>query len=422
MDSNQKEEKDKLIKEAFKKDRIISAPSLKSYQNYIHDNHIRVKKYTRKTKISVFIFVVILFVLLYVAINTNILEPFRQFRQSLMNIENEIKNVTVVNVKKPENKIENSTMENTLSNTVSMDNTIANEVPVFVPTHNVVKTDYFKQDNSASFDINIEDLNLILESYAVLVGRENDIEAETNTALIEVITRYFNKQTTKMASLSVNTTYAKTFENFNKFVNEATNKTISENMPIIDSYFKYHASAQAFTTAGSYINLSKEVNTISDTKIAKFENGVYTGTCLLNRKSDTYEKKYKILFTMSENKNYSYAKYKIESIEVEPVIKDLDKSLRLYNTYGMNLTTLNNEVQELALKTTAVTTVVKPEYIVINNIIEAEATTTTNAETYVVFFDVAYTNGTLKESKPFKADVYFTPNNGDIQVKKIYKD
>ena len=46
----------------------------------------------------------------------------------------------------------------------------------------------------------------------------------------------------------------------------------------------------------------------------------------------------------------------------------------------------------------------------------------TNAETYVVCFDIAYTNGTLKASMPFKADVYFTPNNGDIQVKKIYKD
>lgn len=421
MDSNLKEDKDKLIKEAFKKDRIISAPSLKSYQNYIHDNHIRVKKYTRKTKISVFIFVVILFTLLYIAVNTNILEPFREFRQSLMNIENEIKNVTVVNVKKPENIVENTSMDNTLSNTLSMDNTIENKV-VLKPTHNIVKTDYFKQDNSENFDINFEELNLILESYSVLVGRENGNDQETNTAILEVITRYFNKQTTKMASLSVNTTYAKTYENFDKFVNEATTKTIAENMPIIDSYFKYHTSAQSFTTAGSYINLSKEVNTVSDTKIAKFENGVYTGTYLLNRKTDTYEENYKVLFTMSENDDYTYAKYKIESIEVEPIIKDLDKSLRIFATYGMNVNTLTTKIEEFAFKTSDVKSVITPEYIVVNNVLEAEASDKTNAETYVVCFDIAYTNGTLKASMPFKADVYFTPNNGDIQVKKIYKD
>lgn len=419
MTNDIKSIRDQKIREKLKEDTLISAPTLDAYENYIYENNIRMNKYSSNQKIIIFILLIIIFISLSFNVKF-MLDAKNTPSYSEEDLQKYMENVIIYSVTlndsntedKAENKIENEintqAIENTYSNEIS---TIENTIPentTFVA--NVIKHNYFNDDNTDKFDnVNIESITSLIEAYSFIISRESENEAEKNTALLEFATHYFNTKNLQENSLTVSTKYTKTLENFNYLFDEALGITFDPNTPICSNYFTYNSASNSYLNGSTYSKLLKETNTATDLKIAKYENNEYTGTVYITRTLDDFSKEYKVIFKFTENSDYTYSKYKITSFEVEPVIKELDKSLRLFNTYDIDLDILNEALSKYITSNKKLT--ITPTYFNVSYITPLE-----NSEnSFEVSLDIAYQDGTLYESKAYTAIVEYENNFAKVK-------
>ena len=421
MTNDIKSIRDQKIREKLKEDTLISAPTLDAYENYIYENNIRMNKYSSNQKIIIFILLIIIFISLSFNVKF-MLDAKNAPSYSEEDLQKHMENVIIYSVTlndsntedKKENKIENEintqAIENTYSNEI---NTIENTVPentTFVA--NVIKHNYFNDDNTDKFDnVDIESITSLVEAYSFIIARESENEAEKNTALLESATHYFNTKNSQENSLTVSTKYTKTLENFNYLFDEALGITFDPNTPICSNYFTYNSASNSYLNGSTYSKLLKETNTAKYLKIAKYENSEYTGTVYITRTLDDFSKEYKVIFKFTENSDYTYSKYKITSFEVEPVIKELDKSLRLFNTYDIDLDILNEALSKYITSNKKLT--ITPTYFNVSYITPLES----SENTFEVSLDIAYQDGTLYESKAYTAIVEY--ENSFAKVKEL---
>lgn len=322
-----KEQRDKVIKEKFQNDKIISAPTLYTYDNYINDSKIKQKKYTKKQK-NILFFILILSILLniYLLLKDNNLDINLMLSKKSME-SNTLNNNLIINNNTSDNNVDNNTINNNISN-----NYFENENNIINTTISNTTISASTKTEVSDSEFNSEEFKKLIELYSLGIHRVSDTnpdEKEKNSVLLTVGMKYFNfcasskKNNDSISNFS--TKYATTTENLHLFLSELTKKQYtSEVLPTYEDYIKYNFNSKSYSYGSNSSYLTSEIYEVLDLKTYTPTNDIYTVEANIKRIAKynndiNLEDTFKVTFKVKLNSNYTYTKYKIMSMYFENV-------------------------------------------------------------------------------------------------------
>lgn len=340
-------EQDTFIKNTLQEDKLVNQPIFESFNAYMEQSNIKVKKYSYKQqKIIIFL---ILLLLVSVGLNvylgivkqtpvtiTNISEPAHNIEdKDPETIENDkeenltnivIEDTTIVD--STENTVENIVEVNTESNETT--NTIIEEQEKIEPEEPVNTT----LTPAIFTDIDTKEVESFVNQIAIGINKlkfNDTTNLESNTILLYIAQQYFNAKSSNSNSLSVDASYSSTTDNIHKFLSELTITDYS-NIDYLKSYTNYigYASrSKSYIYGNDYSVIGKEKYKCKDVTITNKEDNIYTAEANVTRTYEGEESTYKITFTFKVNNNYKYQKYKLLSLKSKITSSSVDNAIHL---------------------------------------------------------------------------------------------
>lgn len=344
-------EQDDFIKKTLQEDKIVSQPIFDNFSYYMSQKKIKVKKYSYKQqKIIIF-----LLLLLTISIGLNVyLGIFKQTPISITNIfeaatskdnvpdknnqpvvseteneENDKENIAI-----PENTVssedealtqENEVSENIVSNTTT--NTVI-EIPSNTKPVNTTLTPTLYTDISTN---EVEDF---VDQFAIGINKlkiPNTTNLESNTILLYIAQQYFTAKSTASNSLTVDTTYASSAENFHKFLSEFTinDYSTTDYLKSYNNYIGYASKSKSYVYGKDYTVIAKEKYECTDVTITDKTDNVYTAVAKVTKTYEDTLTTYDVTFSFKVNNNYKYQKYKLLSLSAKITSGSLDNTIHL---------------------------------------------------------------------------------------------
>lgn len=340
-------EQDTFIKNTLQEDKLVNQPIFESFNAYMEQSNIKVKKYSYKQqKIIIFL---ILLLLVSVGLNvylgivkqtpvtiTNISEPAHNIEdKDPETIENDkeenltnivIEDTTIVD--STENTVENIVEVNTESNETT--NTIIEEQEKIEPEEPVNTT----LTPAIFTDIDTKEVESFVNQIAIGINKlkfNDTTNLESNTILLYIAQQYFNAKSSNSNSLSIDASYSSTTDNIHKFLSELTITDYS-NIDYLKSYTNYigYASrSKSYIYGNDYSVIGKEKYKCKDVTITNKEDNIYTAEANVTRTYEGEESTYKITFTFKVNNNYKYQKYKLLSLKSKITSSSVDNAIHL---------------------------------------------------------------------------------------------
>lgn len=342
-------QQDDFIKKTLQEDKIVSQPIFDSFTDYMDKTNIKMKKYSYKQQ-KIIIFLLIL-LLVSVGLNvylgvvkqtpitiTNIFEPAGSKEQSkpeeIENKENDDIENTIVEENEltipEENLVENEVIE--LPETTETKNTaITNTVIAVEDPKEPVNTTL----TPAVFtDIDTKEIKEFVNQFAIGINKLNlkdTTNLESNTVLLYIAQQYFTAKSSSSNSLTVDSSYASSTENFHKFLSELTINDYSniEYLKSYNNYIGYVARSKSYVYGNDYSTLAKEKYECKDVTITSKEDNIYTAEADVTRTYEGETSTYKVTFTFKVNNNYKYQKYKLLSLKSKITSSAVDKAIHL---------------------------------------------------------------------------------------------
>lgn len=342
-------ERDDFIRKTLQEDKVVSKPVLKTFENHIENTNIKVKKYTYTQKnISL-----ILFFLLIISVGFNIYLSFTNKnlpKTSTTNIENTINSQSSKNQNKLiESEVEivdnvENKVEETLSNTTSIENNTTNVENTTTNTESTVKnvtinpinttvenTTISESTSNDSQEINLDKLEELLKLYSIGINRINYEEdtLESNTFLLIIAKKYFSSVPAKDIPSNQKGDFVFNVENTNKYLKELTGKDFNGSISSYSNYIGYTTSSNSYLYGKDSDNVTKEKYTCSDLKITNHKKDVYTATAKIQRQIDKEITIYEITVKFTINKDFTYEQFKILDLKAVNKSFSPDNTLHL---------------------------------------------------------------------------------------------
>lgn len=317
------EEQDRLIKNVFQEDKIVSQPVFEDFTNYIENSNIKAKKYTYTQRKIIFLLILLLILSvgfnIYLAIFKN--DKIENSEKILDNSANSNTNI----FKETENEFSNNTSVNKIANSINVENK-ENSSTV---TATVITS---KEDSSDYSDINLDEISTLIENYSVGINRivADPNNLESNTILLFIAKDYFDNKPSN-SSLTIDTTFAATAENIHKYLGELTGNDYSntEYIKSFNNYIGYVSSSKSYTFGPDSSIITREKYSCSDVKIKEKINDVYTVTANVTRTIDEQETNYEVELKIKINDDYTYQKYNIKELKAKNASFYPDNTVRL---------------------------------------------------------------------------------------------
>lgn len=344
------EQQDDFIKKTLQVDKIINQPMFDSYEQKMNQTKVKVKKYSYKQQRII----LILLLLLAISVGFNIYQAFVKeapititniFQPTKNNLEEkEDENTPTENI--IENKVEetpstsetlvNTSNSNTVDSVISNTNTTTT-VEVQKPTEEPpaekepVNTNLTPQ---LFTDINTNEVEDFVEQFAIGINKldlNNTSDLESNTILLYIAQQYFSAKSNNYNSLTVDTTYASSAENFHKFLSEFTINDYSTitNLKSYTNYIGYVSRSKSYIYGKGYETIAKEKYTCEDVSITNKDDNVYSAKAKVTRNYEGETATYDVIFTFKVNGNYKYQKYKLLSLESKLTSGSLENIIHL---------------------------------------------------------------------------------------------
>ena len=343
------DEQDAFIKKTLQEDKIIHQPMFDAYEQKMNQTKLKVKKYSYKQQRVI----LILLLLLAISVGFNIYQAFvKEAPITITNIfqptenkveEKEDKNSPTENI--VENKVQETpqvseTIVNT-ANSNTVDNVITNtNTTTTVEVQNPVEPPPQKEPVNTNLtpqlftDINTNEVEDFVEQFAIGINKfnlNNTSDLESNTILLYIAQQYFSAKANSSNSLTVDTTYASSAENFHKFLSEFTINDYStiNNLKSYNNYIGYVSRSKSYVYGKDYTTISKEKYSCEDVSIANKEDNIYTAKAKVTRNYEGETSTYDVTFTFKVNGNYKYQKYKLLSLESKLTSGNLENIIHL---------------------------------------------------------------------------------------------
>lgn len=347
-------QQDDFIKKTLQEDKIVSQPIFDSFTAYMDQANIKVKKYSYKQqKIIIFL---LLLLLISVGLNvylgivkqtpitiTNISEPAESNEEKDEEAENTI-NENIVeenNMAVPiENEVTDEKVE-TVENVVidekleSTENKVNTNTSVEVSKNDEIQEPVNTTITPAIFtDIDTNEVEDFVNQFAIGINKLNlqdTTNLESNTILLYIAQQYFSNKSSTSNSLTVDTSYAASAENFHKFLSELTINDYSniDYLKSYNNYIGYITRSKSYVYGNDYSVLAKEKYKCKDVTITNKENNIYTAEADVVRTYEGEESTYKVTFTFKVNSNYKYQKYKLLSLKSKITSGAVDNAIHL---------------------------------------------------------------------------------------------
>lgn len=350
-------QQDEFIKKTLQEDKIVSQPIFDSFTTYMEQTNIKVKKYSYKQqKIIIFL---LLLLLVSVGLNvylgiikqtpitiTNISEPAESNEESgkddfeskeQENTDNENIVNTVVDENDITTPIQNAVIDEkveTSENTV-VENTTNTNTAVEVSKNTVKQEPVNTTITPAIFtDIDTNEVEDFVNQFAIGINKlklQDNTNLESNTILLYIAQQYFTAKSNTSNSLTVDTSYASSAENFHKFLSELTINDYSniDYLKSYNNYIGYIVRSKSYAYGKDYSTLAKEKYKCKDVTITNKEDNIYTAEADVIRTYDGEESTYKVTFTFKVNNNYKYQKYKLLSLKSKITSGAVDNAIHL---------------------------------------------------------------------------------------------
>lgn len=346
-------EQDTFIKNTLQEDKLVNQPIFESFNAYMEQSNIKVKKYSYKQQ-KIIIFLIVL-LLASVGLNvylgvvkqtpvtiTNISEPAHNIEEKDHetredNKDNEQENITntVIEdspiVDSTENVVENAVTVNNEDKENENTNTIVVEEPEKIESKEPVNTTL----TPAIFtDINTKEVEEFVNQIAIGINKlkfNDTTNLESNTILLYIAQQYFNAKSSNSNSLSVDASYSSTTDNFHKFLSELTITDYStiDYLKSYTNYIGYASRSKSYIYGNDYSVIGKEKYKCKDVTITNKEDNIYTAEANVTRTYEGEESTYKITFTFKVNNNYKYQKYKLLSLKSKITSSSVDNAIHL---------------------------------------------------------------------------------------------
>ena len=342
------DQQDDFIKKTLQDDKLIDQPIFDSFTSYMEQTNIKVKKYSYKQQ-KIIIFLLILLLLsvglnVYLAVVkqtpitiTNIFEkvetkqeePKENEGNSVQNIVNEEKEQNVI-VEEPivSEDDKEPVVENTVTNDTTITNTTVEEIDKEPEPVNTTLT-------PAIFtDVNTDEVEKFVDQFAIGLNKiklQDTTNLESNTLLLYIAQQYFTAKSSTVTSLTVDTTYASSVENFHKFLSEFTITDFStvDYLRSYNNYIGYASRSKSYLNGKDYSVISKEKYKCNDVTITAKNDNTYTAEADVTRTYEGVDTTYKVTFTFKVNNNYKYQKYKLLSYNSKITSGPIDNVVHL---------------------------------------------------------------------------------------------
>ena len=341
------EQQDEFIKNTLQADKIINQPMFDSYEQKMEQTKVKVKKYSYKQQRII----ILLLLLLAISVGFNIYQAFiKEAPVNITNIFEPGENSSTSNKEKENNsnieteKLEEvqtdeqkeettptNTVENIVENTSS--NTISSTIEI--PTNTVIEEPINTTLTPELFtNVNTNEIEDFVEQFAIGINKldlNNNSNLESNTILLYIAQQYFSAKSNNSTSLTVDTTYASSAENFHKFLSEFTIHDYStiDYLKSYNNYIGYVSRSKSYIYGKDYSVIGKEKYTCDDVSISNEKDNVYTATAKVTRDYDGDIQKYDITFTFKVNGNYKYQKYKLLTLNSKLTSGKLESIIHL---------------------------------------------------------------------------------------------
>lgn len=337
------DEQDAFIKKTLQEDKIIHQPMFDAYEQKMNQTKLKVKKYSYKQQKII----VILLLLLAISVGFNIYQAFvKEAPITITNIfqpvENKVSEKNDDNLP-TENKVQETpqtseTIVNT-SNSNTVDNVITNTTTT-VEIQKPVEPPAPKEPINTNLtpqlftDINTNEVEDFVEQFAIGINKfdlNNTSDLESNTILLYIAQQYFSAKSNSSNSLTVDTTYASSAENFHKFLSEFTINDYSTigNLKSYNNYIGYVSRSKSYVYGKDFETISKEKYSCEDVSITNKEDTTYTAKAKVTRNYEGETSTYEVTFTFKVNGNYKYQKYKLLSLQSKITSGSLDNVIHL---------------------------------------------------------------------------------------------
>lgn len=346
------DQQDEFIKKTLQEDKIINQPMFESYEQKMNQTKVKVKKYSYKQQKVIILLLLLLAISLgfnfYLAVVkqtpitiNNIFEPGISNTSSKEENNNDSKNTSIENetlnqeTTLPEDPGSSTQNDNTDSEEQKNNPTVDSEKPS-VPTvepkpePEVITPDLFT-------DINTNEVEDFVNQFAIGINKlklDDTSNLESNTILLYIAQQYFSSKSNTSTSLTVDTSYASSAENFHKFLSEFTINDYStiSSLKSYTNYIKYVSRSKSYTYGTDYSTISKEKYKCEDVTIVSKEDNIYTAKAKVTRTYEEEESTYEVTFTFKVNTNYKYQKYKLLSLNPKITSGNVDKTIHLVGT------------------------------------------------------------------------------------------
>lgn len=344
-------EQDDFIKKTLQEDKIVSQPIFDSFSNYMDKTNVKVKRYSYKQQ------KIIIFLLLLLTISVGLNVYLGIVKQTPISITNIFESANsnnklpehdkqpVISNEEVEEENDNEEISNTENTTILDDEDVesTNELPENTVTNTVIEvpsnTTSVKPVNTTLTptlftDISTNEVEEFVDQFAIGLNKLNlqdDLNLESNTILLYIAQQYFTAKSNTSNSLTVDTTYASSAENFHKFLSEFTIKDYSttDYLKSYNNYIGYVAKSKSYVYGKDYSIISKEKYECNDVTITDKSNNIYTAKAKVTKTYDGTVSTYDVTFTFKVNNNYKYQKYKLLSLSSKITSGSLDNTIHL---------------------------------------------------------------------------------------------
>ncbi|MBR3614380.1 MAG: hypothetical protein IKL55_04300 [Clostridia bacterium] len=327
-------EQDDFIKNTLQEDRIISQPIFDNFSSSMDKTKIKVKKYSYKQQ-KIIIFLLLLLALsiclnFYLAIvketPTTITKIFETAKEK---ISLPVENNKVIESQQPNNdkEIINPPVS-TPETPPSIEEDNITEVPD-EQVNPVLTPNIFTE-------VDTNEVEKFVDQFAIGINKldlQDTSNLESNTILLYIAQQYFSSKSNIPTSLTVDTSYASSSENFHRFLSEFTiNNYLNINhLNSYTNYIGYVSRSKSYINGADYATLAKEQYKCEDVTITQKEDNLYSAKARVIRTYENEIATYEVNFTFKVNSNYKYQKYKLLSLDAEVTSSNVDTTIHLVN-------------------------------------------------------------------------------------------
>ena len=340
------DQQDDFIKKTFQDDKLIDQPIFDSFTSYMDQSNIKMKKYSYKQQ-KVILFLLVLLLLsvglnVYLAVVkqtpitiTNIFEKVETKQETQK--ENDDNSVVITPDENQEETLQESEIlendtETSLENKDAEETTITNTV---VENTQTEKEPVNTTLTPAIFtDVNTDEIEDFVDQFAIGINKIKLLDTnnlESNTLLLYIAQQYFTAKSSNVTSLTVDTTYASSAENFHKFLSEFTLTDFStvDYLKSYNNYIGYASRSNSYVYGKDYSVISKEKYKCNDVTITAKDDNTYTAEADVTRTYEGVDTTYKVTFSFKVNSNYKYQKYKLLSYKAKITSGPIDNVIHL---------------------------------------------------------------------------------------------